>query len=55
MADGYKYLYNHPMSTASPRIHAPELAPGAWLNTPHPLRLADLRGGAVFIDIWDFT
>jgi len=43
------------MLTASPRIRAPEIAPGEWLNTPHPLRLAELRGRAVLVDIWDFT
>ncbi len=37
------------------RIRAPELAPGPWLNTPQPLRLAGLRGRAVLVHIWDFT
>ncbi len=37
------------------RIHAPELAPGDWLNSPHPLQLADWRGRVVLVDIWDFT
>lgn len=32
-----------------------ELQPGHWLNTPHPLTLADLRGEPVLIDIWDYT
>jgi hypothetical protein len=36
------------------RIHAPELAPGEWINSP-PLTLAGLRGRAVLVDIWDFT
>jgi thiol-disulfide isomerase/thioredoxin len=40
---------------AAPRIHAPELATGEWLNTPRPLRLADWRGRVVVVDIWDFT
>jgi len=43
------------MPPASPRIRAPEIAPGEWLNTPRPLRLSELQGRAVFIDIWDFT
>lgn len=44
------------MSNLHPeRIRAPEFAPGDWLNTPHPLRLAALRGYAVLIDIWDYT
>ncbi len=38
-----------------PRIHAPEFAPGEWLNTPQPLRMAAMRGRIVFVDIWDFT
>jgi thiol-disulfide isomerase/thioredoxin len=37
------------------RIRAPELAPGVWLNTPQPIRLAELRGRAVLVHIWDFT
>ncbi len=43
------------MLAAAPRIHAPELAAGEWLNTPHQIRLADWRGRAVVVDIWDFT
>jgi hypothetical protein len=37
-----------------PRIHAPELAPGEWVNSA-PLTLAGLRGRVVLVDIWDFT
>ncbi len=37
------------------RIRAPELAPGEWINAAAPLRLSDLRGRAVLVDIWDFT
>ena len=43
------------MPLAAARVHAPEFAPGEWLNTPYPLRMADLRGYAVLVDIWDFT
>jgi len=43
------------MLAAAPRIHAPELAPGEWLNSPRPWRLADLRGRAILVDFWDFT
>jgi hypothetical protein len=43
------------MVRPSPRVRAPELAPGEWLNTAQPLRLAELRGRVVLIDIWDFT
>jgi hypothetical protein len=33
---------------------APELANEIWLNTEQPLRLADLRGKVVAIDMWTF-
>jgi hypothetical protein len=33
---------------------APELAGEAWLNTAVPLRLADLRGRVVLVDMWTF-
>jgi hypothetical protein len=33
---------------------APELTNQTWLNTPGPLRLADLRGKVVAIDMWTF-
>jgi len=33
---------------------APELLNTVWLNTPAPLRLADLRGKVVLIDMWTF-
>lgn len=43
------------MLAVGARIHAPELAPGEWLNAPRPIRLAEWRGRAVLVDIWDFT
>lgn len=33
---------------------APELTNEVWLNTNGPLRLADLRGKVVLIDMWTF-
>lgn len=33
---------------------APELANGVWLNTDQPLRLEDLRGKVVLLDMWTF-
>ena len=33
---------------------APELTNDTWLNVDTPLRLADLRGKVVAIDMWTF-
>ena len=33
---------------------APELTNDTWLNADAPLRLADLRGKVVAIDMWTF-
>jgi hypothetical protein len=33
---------------------APELTNDTWLNVPSPLRIADLRGKVVLIDMWTF-
>ena len=33
---------------------APELVGKTWLNTERPVRLADLRGRVVLIDMWTF-
>ena len=33
---------------------APELTNTTWLNVDSPLRLADLRGQVVIIDMWTF-
>ena len=33
---------------------APELQNDVWLNTDEPLRLAELRGKVVLLDMWTF-
>jgi hypothetical protein len=33
---------------------APELTTEVWLNTDRPLRLSDLRGKVVLLDMWTF-
>jgi len=33
---------------------APELENKVWLNTDQPLRLGDLRGQVVLLDMWTF-
>ena len=33
---------------------APELDNEVWLNTESPLRLADMRGKVVLLDMWTF-
>ena len=33
---------------------APELSNEVWLNTPEPLRLANLKGQVVLIEMWTF-
>ena len=33
---------------------APELTNQVWLNIDHPLRLADLRGKVVLLEMWTF-
>jgi hypothetical protein len=33
---------------------APELVNEVWLNTPQSLRLAELRGKVVVLDMWTF-
>jgi thiol-disulfide isomerase/thioredoxin len=43
------------MALTRPRVRAPEFGRGEWLNTTHPLRMAELRGRAVVVHIWDFT
>lgn len=36
-------------------VRMPDLAPGDWLNTQHPLSKEQLRGRVVVIDFWDYT
>jgi hypothetical protein len=33
---------------------APELENEIWINTDRPLRLADLRGQVVLVDMWTY-
>jgi len=33
---------------------APELENEVWINTDKPLRLADLRGQVVLVDMWTY-
>ena len=33
---------------------APELSNEVWLNSDHPLRLAELRGKVVLLEMWTF-
>ena len=46
------------ISTSSPDLNnygpAPELTNTVWLNIDHPLRLADLHGKVVLLDMWTF-
>ncbi len=48
-----------PTQAAAPSLlpdlgEAPELNNEVWLNTPEPLRLANLRGQVVLLDMWTF-
>ena len=44
-----------PTSASLPDLGpAPELTNEVWLNVDAPLRLADLRGKVVAIDMWTF-
>jgi hypothetical protein len=44
-----------PPPTALPNLGpAPELTNEVWLNSDQPLRLADLRGKVVLLEMWTF-
>lgn len=44
-----------PVSSSLPDLGpAPELTNSIWLNTPAPLRLENLRGKVVIIEMWTF-
>jgi hypothetical protein len=43
------------MTFTQAKINAPEFPPNLeWLNTPRPLRLAELRGKIVLLEFWTF-
>lgn len=44
-----------PKSASLPDLGpAPELNNDTWLNVPSPLRIADLRGKVVLLEMWTF-
>ncbi len=46
---------SEPVPAAYPDLGpAPELENDTWLNTDQPLRLADLRGKVVLLDMWTY-
>jgi len=54
-ASGYAAAPDPGPATVLPDLGAaPELHNETWLNVPVPLRLADLRGKVVAIDMWTF-
>lgn len=47
-------LESQAMPTLTNLGPAPELTNQVWLNTPEPLRLADLKGRVVLLEMWTF-
>jgi len=51
-------LSNDSPSSTKPELEnvgpAPELTNTTWLNTDQPLRLVDLRGQVVLLEMWTF-
>lgn len=45
---------SHPSPVLPNHGPAPELTNEVWLNTDHPLRLTDLRGKVVLLEMWTF-
>lgn len=60
LAAGVSLLFGAKIPTTTSAVKlkdygpAPELTNTVWLNTTAPLRLADLRGQVVAIDMWTF-
>lgn len=53
LSDGMTLEQRQLLASLPSRGPAPELANATWLNT-EPLRLADLRGKVVLLDMWTF-
>ena len=47
-------ILSTPQTTLPDLGEAPELTNEVWLNTPKPLRLANLRGQVILLEMWTF-